>query len=302
MKKGIVFNVERGSSEDGPGIRTVVFLKGCALRCRWCANPESQSARPEILYIANACVHCGACAELCPRQAITLREGFGYITDGARCSLCGKCVERCYANARKLQGVEYTSAALAEELLRDEAYFRRSGGGVTFSGGEPLLQAEFVCETAAALRERGIPSLVETCGFVPREKLQLAAEQTDAFYFDFKQADPEAHRRLTGQDNALILSNLEWLLEHFPRPVSVRYPYIPGCNDSEEDVRAFLRYMSRQTRRVEIVFLPYHRLGLPKYLGLGRTYEMGAQKSLKRDALRPVAGWAADYGLTVKIQ
>ncbi len=302
MEKGLVFNVERGSSEDGPGIRTVVFLKGCALRCKWCANPESQSRKPEILYIANVCVHCGECVHVCPQNAISLREGYGYITDSGRCTLCQECIRHCYISARKLQGVEYTPEELVAELRKDEAFFRQSGGGVTFSGGEPLLQADFVCRTAELLHEHGIPSLVETCGYASSEAVQKAAGVVDAFFYDYKHPDPEIHRQLTGQDNVQILENLRWLMKNFPGELSVRYPYIPGCNDSQEAIRGFLHFMSQQERRVEIVFLPYHRLGLPKYIGLGREYAMGDRKSLKREALEHIRGWAADYGLEIVIQ
>ena len=299
---GLVFNVERGSSEDGPGIRTVVFLKGCGLRCRWCANPESQSGRPEILYIANVCVQCGECVRVCPAGAVSYREGYGFISDMDKCVHCGECIRRCYVNARKLQGTEYTPEALTEELLRDADFFRRSGGGVTFSGGEPLLQVDFLCEVVDLLHREGIPSLVETCGFVRQENVKKAAEHVDAIFYDFKHADSEQHRILTGQDNRLILDNLAWLMEHFRGELSVRYPYIPGCNDSEEAIRGFLKFMKNQTRKTEIVFLPYHRLGLPKYIGLGRDYGMGDMKSLKREALEHIRPWAEEYGLEIRIQ
>ena len=300
--KGLVFNVERGSGEDGPGIRTVVFLKGCGLRCRWCANPESQSGRPEILYIANVCVHCGECVRICPAGAVSLREGYGFISDMDKCRLCGECIRHCYMNARKLQGTEYTPEELTGELLRDEAFFRQSGGGVTFSGGEPLLQADFVCAVTDLLHEKGIPSLVETCGFVKTENIKKAAEHVDAFFYDFKHPDPEQHRLLTGQDNLLIQENLRWLMANYSGSLSVRYPFIPGCNDSKEAICGFLEFMSKQKRKTEIVFLPYHRLGLPKYIGLGRDYGMGDMKSLKREALEHIRPWAAEYGLEITIQ
>lgn len=300
--EGTVFNIERGSNEDGPGIRTVVFLKGCGLRCKWCANPESQLAAPEIMHIGNVCVQCGRCVETCPQGAISRREGYGYITDRAKCILCLACVRGCYINARKLQGMKYTVDALVQEVLKDKAFFLRSGGGVTFSGGEPLLQAAFLTEAAAALRAQQVPSLVETCGFVPLESLQQAAAQVDAFFYDFKHIDPACHKALTGHDNRQILENLHWLLENFPGNISVRYPYIPGCNDDEAAIRGFLAYMAGQRRQVEVVFLPYHRLGLPKYTGLGRDYAMGNGKSLKREALQHILPWAAEYGVSARIQ
>lgn len=300
--QGTVFNIERGSSEDGPGIRTVVFLKGCGLRCEWCANPESQLAVPEILHIGNVCVNCGECITACPQKAISFREQFGYITDSKKCSLCLACVNHCYINARKLQGTVYTPEELVLEVLKDRDFFLRSGGGVTFSGGEPLLQSDFLCDTAQRLRQQGIHVLVETCGHIPLKNLRNAAECVDAFYYDFKHFDPEIHKALTGQDNRQILDNLSWLLENFKGSVSVRYPFIPGRNDSEDAIRGFFSCMARQKRRVEIVFLPYHRLGLPKYTGLGREYKMGGGKSLKREALSHILPWAKEYGLDVRIQ
>ena len=302
MDQATIINIERGSSEDGPGIRTVVFLKGCGLRCKWCANPESQRREPEILYIANVCVHCGQCVEVCKQGAISYREGYGYITDSSRCTLCGDCIRHWYIDARKLQGTFYTPETLLAEVRKDEDFFHRSGGGVTFSGGEPLLYTDFICRTADLLHGHQIPVLVETCGFVKADMLQKAAAHVDAFFYDFKHIDPEEHRRLTGQDNTPTLQNLRWLMDNFAGDLSVRYPYIPGCNDSEAAVRGFLEYMSKQSRRVEIVFLPYHRLGLPKYIGLGREYGMGNMKSLKREALAHIHGWAAEYGLDIIIQ
>lgn len=276
-----VFNIERSSSEDGPGIRTVVFLKGCAMRCKWCANPESQSFRPEVIVNANLCIGCENCLRSCPAGAIRRTAGGVYASDPSRCILCGACIRECYVGARTIAGKEYTPSELTDEVLKDREYFIRSGGGVTFSGGEPLLHAPWIAECANRLHSEGVSVLIETCGFISRQELQLGAEAADMIFYDIKHMDEDAHRSLTGQSNRLILENLRWLNENFRGVLSVRCPVVPGCNDSRENIRAMLDFVDTLDRVREVWFLPYHRLGLPKYLGLGRDYPMGDMPSLK---------------------
>jgi glycyl-radical enzyme activating protein family len=276
-----VFNIERFSTEDGPGIRTVVFLKGCSLRCKWCANPESQSRKPQILNKPAICVGCSRCAAICPQKGITRREGMGFITDFAACTLCNTCVDGCYVGARMLMGEEYTPEALYREVLKDSPYFQRSGGGVTFSGGEPLLYADFIVSFAAEAQEGQFGLLIETCGQAPRDAVEKAALVADRIFFDFKHIDPERHKELTGADNRQIIENLLWLDENYAGFLSVRYPYIPGMNDDEAAVDGFIDFVSGLRNVREVWFLPYHRLGLSKYQGLGLTYEMGDTTPLK---------------------
>lgn len=299
--KATIFNVERFSTEDGPGIRTVVFLKGCTLRCKWCANPESQAFRPEVLFHANACVGCGKCVEICPQGAVSYREGFGYITDPSKCDLCGECIRGCFAGARTMAGTEYTVESLMEVLLRDEAYYHESGGGITFSGGEPLLHSQFIKECAKQLHARNISVLVETCGMVPKENMMDAAGFADIIYFDFKHHDPEQHRLYTGADNRLILENLMWLDDHFKGFLSVRYPYIPDHNSSDHEIEQFIKLIQSMKHVAEVWFLPYHRLGLPKYQGLGRVYEMGEMKSLKMKDIAYLTDYEKVCGIPVRI-
>lgn len=297
-----VFNIERFATEDGRGIRTVVFLKGCSLRCRWCANPESQEAGTEILVKTNVCVGCGRCRDLCPENAISFMEGYGYITDQSKCGKCGACVRECYADAREIMGREYTEEALLAEILKDRQYYGMSGGGVTFSGGEPLFYPEMIGAIGEQMHKSGYNTLVETCGHVPQKSFEAINGRVDYLYYDFKQIDPVKHRELTGADNALILSNLEWLCGHYHGVLSVRYPYIPGCNDDEASIDGFFRYIKGLKHVSEIVFLPYHRLGLPKYQGLGRVYEMGDMPSLKKAGLLFLVDRAKRYDLEIKIQ
>lgn len=297
-----VFNIERFATEDGPGIRTVVFLKGCSLRCKWCANPESQSIHPEILFSERLCANCGKCIQNCPQKAIELREGFGYISSMDKCTLCMKCIDNCYADARSIMGVEYTIDKLVDEVLKDRQYYQMSGGGITFSGGEPFLQSEVIKEVGSSLKPYAITTLVETCGHIPLERIKQSIDQIEYIYFDIKQMDPLKHKQLTGHDNSLILANLDWLCENYKGELTVRYPYIPACNDDIEDIKSFLSFISTRKNVSQVAFLPYHRLGLPKYKGLGRDYTMGDMKSMKKKELFFLKDLAAHYGLEIKIQ
>ena len=234
-----VFNIERFATEDGRGIRTVVFLKGCSLRCRWCANPESQRAGAEVLVKTNVCINCARCSVLCPEKAISYMEGYGFITDQSKCRQCGVCIRECYADAREMMGRKYSEEELLTEILKDRQYYGMSGGGVTFSGGEPLYYSEIIGAVGEQMHRRGYNTLVETCGHVPQKALEDINGRVDYIYYDFKQIDPEKHKVLTGVDNTLILSNLEWLCGHYSGELSVRYPYIPGCNDDEASINGF---------------------------------------------------------------
>lgn len=297
-----VFNIERFATEDGRGIRTVIFLKGCSLRCRWCANPESQRPGAEVLVKTNVCINCARCSVLCPEKAISYMEGYGFITDQSKCRQCGVCIRECYANAREMMGRKYSEEELLTEILKDRQYYGMSGGGVTFSGGEPLYYSEIIGAVGEQMHRRGYNTLVETCGHVPQKALEDINGRVDYIYYDFKQIDPEKHKELTGVDNTLILSNLEWLCGHYSGELSVRYPYIPGCNDDEASINGFFEYIKSLNHISEIVFLPYHRLGLPKYQGLGRAYEMGNMPSLKKADLLFLVQRAEKYGLEIKIQ
>ncbi len=301
MKTATIFNIERFATEDGPGIRTLVFLKGCALRCKWCANPESQSFEKEIMFNSNICIGCEKCVECCPTKAVKYIEDFGFITDNSLCNKCMKCVDNCYQNARTLMGEEYTVDELVEEVLKDEDYYKTSNGGITFSGGEPLFYAEFIAEFSKRMKERGISVLIETCGYVPLDNIKMCAPLVDAIFYDFKHIDTEKHKELTGGGNEKILFNLCWLNDNFKGDLSVRYPYIPGCNDKKEDIEGFLEYVSRLKNVKEVWFLPYHRLGLPKYQGLGRTYEMGDMESLKMKDIAFLKDYQQKYNITIKI-
>ena len=284
---GRVFDVQRFSLHDGPGIRTVVFLKGCPLRCAWCANPESQQPGPQIAWFENLCAGCGRCAEACSRSAITM-DGRRPLTDRRGCSGCGDCAAACSREARRLLGRKLSADELMAEVRRDAPFFRRSGGGVTFSGGEPLSQPSFLCECLRRCRRWGYHTAVETCGQASWEVLSEAAEVADLFLYDLKQVRSARHRELTGLGNELILENLEKLLESGAE-VTVRVPVVPGANDDRESLEALSAFVAGHPllRRVEL--LPCHPLGAHKYAALDL-----APPELERPAAERLAAMAAD--------
>ncbi|MEA4854491.1 MAG: glycyl-radical enzyme activating protein [Christensenella sp.] len=302
MKKARVFNIERCSTEDGPGIRTTVFLKGCPLRCKWCANPESQLYTKEVLFKAVQCIGCGKCVEVCPQNAIRNITGLGFITDTEKCSLCGKCIDTCVVNARIMQGEDLSTEELMSILERDEAYYIASGGGITFSGGEPLEYADFIAEAAEAIHKKNWTVLIETCGQVSLEKIKKASEFSDIIYCDLKHINSDRHTSLTGKDNDVILRNIVWLNENFRGKLHIRYPYIPSLNDGEKEIKEFLQFISKLKNVRDVTFLPYHRLGLPKYQGLGRKYEMDGIQPLKVSDLYFLKDYQNLYNIKISIQ
>jgi len=254
-----IVDVRRNALDDGPGIRSVVFFKGCPLRCVWCQNPETFSPRPQLTREAERCVECGACVAACPEQ-----EAKPATTPQprTRCSSCGRCVEVCPAGARRIAGERRDLEELVELLLRDEPFYRRSGGGVTFSGGEPAVNARFAGQLAAALRERDVHVLLETCGkFAWRAFAEHLLPHLSTVYFDLKLADDEEHRRYTGSGNGRIHENLRRLVESGGPPDGLvpRVPLIPGITDTDENLEAIAALLRRQGL-ARVALLPYNPL------------------------------------------
>jgi pyruvate formate lyase activating enzyme len=269
---GRVFNIQRFSLHDGPGIRTTVFLKGCPLRCSWCHNPESQASAPELAVQANRCIACGACVEACPNGAATWKDGL-VQTDWAECKRCGDCVVVCPMGGRTLLGDEMTADEVMLEVSRDRDFYDESGGGVTFSGGEPLARVDFLEACLIACKGRGYRTAVDTCGYAPLEALQRIAPLTDLFLYDVKIVDSALHEQHTGVPNERILENLRWLCAS-GRDVWIRFPLVPGINDDDESVVALAKFVNSLPGSVPLQVLQYHGMGSHKYSRVGRDNPM----------------------------
>ncbi|HEY3415996.1 MAG TPA: glycyl-radical enzyme activating protein [Armatimonadota bacterium] len=297
--RGVVFDVMRFSTHDGPGIRTTVFLKGCPLNCAWCHNPESQSARPEALLRPNLCIACLACIQACPEGAIRAVDGQA-VTDRTICTVCGTCLKTCPADARAIAGREMAVDEVLAEIVKDEAFFEESGGGVTFSGGDPLAQSGFLLALLEACKRREIHTAVETAGYAPWAAFERIRPFVDLFLFDLKLADPELHRKYTGVDNAPILANLRRLAEAGSRLV-VRIPLIPGVNDGATELAAVGAFVATLPGVVRVDVLPYHRAGAEKYRRLGRDYLLDELAAPSESQVSAAIGCLRQCGLDVHV-
>lgn len=294
----IIFAIKRYALHDGPNIRTTIFFKGCPLACRWCHNPEGMDSRIEILSLAQKCVGCGECLEICPEKCLRLTPE-GIVRDEARCRLCRNCIETCPALAHEATGWQVGVEELLEEVEKDRPFYDQSGGGVTCSGGEPLCQPEFLYAFLAACGERGIHRAVDTSGFAPTETLVRIAGVTDLFLFDVKMMDGERHLLYTGVANDLILANLKALA--CEKPVRIRIPLIAGVNSDEENIRATGAFAAG-CRRVEgIDVLPYHPSATAKYRKLNKIYQGNLFSAPSGETLARIVEILKQYSDDVRI-
>jgi pyruvate formate lyase activating enzyme len=270
---GLVFDIQRFAVHDGGGIRTLVFLKGCPLRCQWCQNPESVSPAPEIMRIPHHCISCVKCMTLCHKKAIRFLADGGVGIDRQACDLCGACVATCYAGAMTIVGSYLTVAEVMEEVERDRKFYTASGGGITFSGGEPTLQHRFLLDCLTEAKARGLHTAVETCGHAPWEVFQSLLGGVDLFLCDIKHMDSERHRAATGVGIERILDNIV-RLSQCGAAMRLRLPLIPGINDDEANIEATARFVACLGTAQGLDILPYHRLGAAKWDQLGRDYAM----------------------------
>ncbi len=266
MDTGIVFNIQRYSIHDGPGIRTTVFLKGCPLRCFWCQNPESQKMEPQILFDEKKCTSCGECLKVCPSGATSRSDGRIRV-DRGRCKASGKCAEVCPNEARKVAGRSMTVDEVMREVMRDVKFYENSGGGVTLSGGDPLAQPDFALSILQRCKRAGLHTALDTCGYAPWTTLEKVLPYVDLFLFDIKHPDPAAHRQGTGRDLDLILQNAKEISKR--GKMRVRVPLIPGFNDSPEVVRQIARFVREELHIADVDLLTYNPLGEGKYELLG---------------------------------
>ena len=298
MRTGLVFNIQKYSIHDGPGIRTTVFFKGCPLSCWWCHNPESRGREPFVHYERDQCLGCGECVRSCPEGALALTAA-GVVLETSRCRLHGACAGACPAEARKLLGRRTTVDELLEEIAKDRVFYEESGGGVTFSGGEPLLQWRFLLEVLAACGERRLHRAVDTSGLAAPSALMRVAERTDLFLYDLKAMDPELHQRVTGVPLQPILDNLVRLTGAGAR-VRVRVPLVPGVT-SDDGIERTAAFLSGLPAIEGVDLLPFHRSAREKHRKFGMPW---LQESEDDISAARAEGWAARMacrGLRVKI-
>lgn len=289
--KGLIFNVQHYSLHDGPGIRTTVFLKGCPLRCLWCSNPESIRGVPQIGFHKQKCARDYRCMEVCPLKAVSISEDGGLPAfDREKCEACADhpCIEACNRTAIELKGKHMSLEELWREVEADRLFYLNSGGGVTLSGGEPTHQPEFTQQFFKKCQDRGVHTVLDTCGYVKWEILKEILGYTDLVLYDLKHLDSALHEQLTGVPNELILENAEKISSGGKVPILFRMPLIPGCNDSDSNIKRTAEFI-RETGAAEINLLPYHRLGTGKYEIIGRQYHLEGVTPPNEDCLSRIS-------------
>ena len=295
LKRAVIFDIQRYSVHDGPGIRTVVFFKGCPLQCRWCQNPEALRRSPELGFFPDRCIDSRSCEGACPEGAIL--AGVKRI-DRDRCTVCGECVETCYAEALEMIGVEIEEDDLIQEVLRDRSFYEDSGGGVTLSGGEPLLQVDFVEGFCSRCRDEGLSVVIETCGAVPFDSFRRVLPVVDLFLYDVKAIEPSSHATWTGSDNELILSNLEKLARSGV-PVIPRIPIIPGHTAVASNLKRIAAHL--RGRFPEVHVLPYHSWGESKRDRIDSPQPALALSPPSGEDMETVRRIFEDEGLSVRV-
>lgn len=299
MQTGIIFDIKRYAIHDGPGIRTTVFFKGCPLTCPWCHNPEGIDRSPRVVYRKSKCIGDLECVGACPEKALSASPD-GIITDEDLCTHCGICVNVCPAGARELVGRTETVGSLMEVIRKDIPFFDTSGGGVTFSGGEPLMQAEFLLALLEACGQEDIHRALDTTGYTDLGTLMRVARHTDLFLFDLKFMDTEKHRRYTGVSNEQILENLEALARYGSR-ITIRIPLIPGINDDKDNINRTATYLAHLPQIKKVHILPYHDFQKSKYDKFSMNYNARDVKPPSSDRVETIQNQLASTGLSVEV-
>jgi pyruvate formate lyase activating enzyme len=300
VAKGIIFDIKRYAVHDGPGIRTTVFFKGCPLNCQWCHNPEGIESVPELLLNQTRCaIDCRVCVSTCPQEAI-FKIGTSVYIDQEKCDLCGECVESCVYDSLLIAGVKVNVRDVAREIVKDQIFYDESDGGVTLSGGEPLLQMEFLDELLDDLKFKGIDITLDTSGYSAVEDIEKVKDRVDRFLFDLKMMDDRDHKEYTGVSNAIILSNLRELVSS-GKPIEIRIPLICDVNDDEENIRQTIQYIFELEDIQGISLLPYHKGGCEKYIRLRKGEKLKNFKPPSRERLRQIRQSFLNAGFNVKV-
>ncbi|NQU63046.1 MAG: glycyl-radical enzyme activating protein [SAR324 cluster bacterium] len=297
---GTIFAIQRMSVHDGPGWRTLVFLKGCPLRCQWCSNPESWTLKPELAYNKTRClgtVECDYCIPVCPEKALRNSEkGQPIDVDRSCCNHCGDCTAVCPADALYLFGKTVTIEEVVRKVAEDSVFYARSEGGLTLGGGEPLLQPDFAAALLEQCKKQGIHTSIETCGAVPWSSMEKVCQHADTVHYDVKSAGDKKHKKYTGVGNLKIIQNLKQLATAFPEtPITVRTPVIPGFNDKPDDIEAIIQIIGNIPSVTGYELLPYHRFGSQKYDYLGKKYSLGLVEPPSVKNIRELNAFIPDY-------
>jgi pyruvate formate lyase activating enzyme len=296
----LIFDIKRYAISDGPGIRIAIYFKGCPLRCAWCHNPESHSAKVQKLYTANKCIGAQDCIEVCPEDALKLTPE-GIVTDYEKCTLCGLCAEACPSKAIEMSGKLHGAEELMKIIERERVHIEHSDGGVTFSGGEPLMFPEFLIEMLKACAEKGLHRAVDTCGFAPTKTLREVAKHTDLFLYDLKLIDPVQHKKWTGKDNKLILQNLKVLAE-IGANINIRIPFIKNVNTCEVEVTKMAEFISSLPGKTASVnILPYHNIAAGKYKKLEMEFISGEMEEPIEKEIQGAITIYKRFGIEVEI-
>lgn len=303
VRSARIFNTQKYNMYDGPGVRTLVFFKGCPLRCRWCANPEGLKREYDVMYKKANCVHCGDCVPVCPVGIHEMHNGEHRVRRDIACIGCGRCEEACLKNALQILGEDRSIASLMELIHEDRAFYEVSGGGVTLGGGEVTMQPEAATSLLMACRQDGIHTAIETCGYCSPENMKKIAEHVDLFLYDIKHMDPVRHKELTGVNNETILENLCLLLES-GKHVRIRMPLLKGINSSRAEIQAVIDFLRpyRLYKNFEGVdLLPYHKMGVGKYNQLDMTYPIEGDPALSDEELKEIESWIehADFNVNL---
>jgi pyruvate formate lyase activating enzyme len=296
---GRVFDIKRYSIHDGPGIRTTVFLKGCGLNCLWCHNPESIDPGPELMHWPARCARCHACLKACPSGALSADPAGAVLIDRSRCDACGRCAEACLYDAMQVVGREMTVDEIVAEVERDRPFFEQSGGGVTLSGGDPLVQVSFAEAVLESCRSRGLHTAIDTAGLAANGALDRLARQADLVLFDLKVMDEERHRAFTGVSNVPLVDNLKRLIAA-GREVWIRIPLVPGVNDDDDNVRSTIALLRSLGAIRRVGLLPYHAGGLDKARRIGKDARFRKFESPSEERIAAIEAAFRDSGFDVR--